>query len=100
MAFLVSRQETQADVYQLAPLTPEGLGFAVEAVAIALGIASLIVISLRVYARLALSGLLSRSSGLDDTLAVIGTVSSLFPAADGPTQGDHLSMIDYLILTT
>lgn len=78
MDSLLSGEEMQAGAYQLAPLAPRGFGLAIETVAISLGIVGIIVISLRAYVRLGFSVGMSRSWGIDDILAVIGTVSSPF----------------------
>lgn len=86
MDSLLSGEQMQASAYRLAPLAPEGFGLAIEVVAICLGIIGLIVISLRAYVRLGLSVGLSRSWGLDDILAVIGTVSSPFSPTNVPEQ--------------
>lgn len=75
MESLVSGEQLQAVADQLAPLFPTGLGFAIDAIGIALGIIGIIVISLRLYARLGFSVGLSRSLGPDDVLAILGTVS-------------------------
>lgn len=68
-------EQIQAFAYQLEPLAPKGLAPAVEFVAIILGIISVIVVSLRIYVRAGLSGASSRLWGIEDYLAVIGTVS-------------------------
>lgn len=86
MDSLLSGEETQAAAYQLVPLAPQGFGLAVEVVAISLGIISFLVISLRAYARLGFSVGLGRSWGLDDILAVIGTVSSSFSITKSHNQ--------------
>lgn len=86
MDSLASGENTQAIADQLAPLTPIGLGFAIEAIGIALGIIGLIAISLRLYVRFGFSAGLSRSLGPDDVLAVLGTVSCPFPTATLPAK--------------
>ncbi|KAH8757243.1 hypothetical protein F5883DRAFT_632067 [Diaporthe sp. PMI_573] len=75
MDSLVSGEQIQAVAYQLAPLSPKGLGFAVDAIGIALAIIGIIAISLRLYARLGFSVGLSRSLGPDDVLAILGTLT-------------------------
>lgn len=75
MAASMTGEQIQAFAYQLEPLAPKGLAPAVEFVAIILGIISVIVVSLRIYVRAGLSGASSRLWGIEDYLAVIGTVS-------------------------
>lgn len=75
MAVSMSGEQIQALVYQLEPINPTGLGRAVEVVAICLGIICAIVVSLRVWVRAGLSGASTRTWGLEDYLAVVGTVS-------------------------
>lgn len=86
MDSLLSGEEMQAGAYQLLPLTPRGFGLAIEAVAISLGVIGIIIISLRAYVRFGFSVGLSRSWGIDDILAVIGAVSSLFPTTNVPVK--------------
>lgn len=74
-------EEIQDLVNKLPPITPGGMGRAVQAVAILLGIISVVVVSLRVYVRAGLSGASSRLWGPEDYLAVIGTVS--LPSSHG-----------------
>lgn len=71
----MSGEQIQALVYELGPLNPKGLGHAVEIVAILLGVVCALVVSLRVYVRAGLSGASTRTWGVEDYLAVIGTVS-------------------------
>lgn len=78
-------EQIQALVYKLDQLNPTGLGRAVEVVAIVLGVVCALVVSLRVYVRAGLSGAATRTWGLEDFLAVIGTVSS--PARLGKVVG-------------
>lgn len=78
MDSLLSGEEMQASAYQLVPLAPRGFGLAIEVVAISLGIVAIIVMSLRASVRLGFSARLSRAFGLDDILAVIGSVSLPF----------------------
>lgn len=68
-------EEIQALVNKLPPITPGSVGRAVQAVAILLGILSIIVVSLRIYVRAGFSGAASRLWGVEDYVAVIGTVS-------------------------
>lgn len=68
-------EEIQDLVNKLPPITPGSVGRAVQAVAIVLGIISVVVVSLRVYVRAGFSGASSRSWGVEDYVAVIGTVS-------------------------
>jgi hypothetical protein len=86
MDSLVSGEQIQAVSYQLAPLSPKGLGFAVDAIGIALAIIGIIAISLRLYARLGFSVGLSRSLGPDDVLAILGTVSCPLSTAGVPAE--------------
>lgn len=86
MDSLASGENLQAAANQLAPLTPIGLGFAIDAIGIALGFIGIIAISLRLYVRFGFSAGLSRSLGPDDVLAVLGTVSCPFPTANLPTE--------------
>lgn len=65
----------QAEAYKLGPLTPGGVGPAVEGVAILMGILSIIVVSLRVWVRSGYSDASTRLWGPEDYLAVFGTVS-------------------------
>ncbi|KAL0778187.1 hypothetical protein CaCOL14_005840 [Colletotrichum acutatum] len=74
MAASMTGEQIQAFAYQLDPLAPKGLAPAVEFVAIILGIISVIVVSLRIYVRAGLSGASSRLWGVEDYLAVIGTL--------------------------
>ncbi|EXF74472.1 hypothetical protein CFIO01_01950 [Colletotrichum fioriniae PJ7] len=74
MAASMTGEQIQAFAYQLEPLAPKGLAPAVEFVAIILGIISVIVVSLRIYVRAGLSGASSRLWGIEDYLAVIGTL--------------------------
>ncbi|KAK1700610.1 hypothetical protein BDP55DRAFT_643623 [Colletotrichum godetiae] len=74
MAASMTGEQIQAFAYQLEPLAPKGLAPAVEFVAIILGIISVIVVSLRIYVRAGLSGASSRLWGVEDYLAVIGTL--------------------------
>jgi hypothetical protein len=74
---VVSGGQLQAAADQLAPLSPKGLGFAIDAIGIALGVFAIIALSLRLYARFGLSERLGRSLRPDDTLAILGTVSLL-----------------------
>ncbi|KAH6967571.1 hypothetical protein BKA56DRAFT_497580 [Ilyonectria sp. MPI-CAGE-AT-0026] len=59
---------------KLEPLTPNGLGPAVEIVAIVFGIISVISVSLRVYVRAGLSGASTRLLGVEDSLAVLAII--------------------------
>lgn len=68
-------EQISAIAYQLEPLTPKGLGPAVEFIAIVFGIVCVIVVGLRIYVRAGLSGASTRLWGVEDWLAVIGTVS-------------------------
>ncbi|KAJ0116871.1 hypothetical protein J7T55_010022 [Diaporthe amygdali] len=74
MVTFVSGEEMQDVAYHLVPLTPKGFGLAVETSAMSLGIVSIIVISLRVYMRLGFSTASRRACGLDDILALFGTL--------------------------
>lgn len=75
MAASMSGEQIQALVYQLEPINPTGLGRAVEVVAICLGVLCAIIVSLRIYVRAGLSGASTRIWGIEDYLAVVGTVS-------------------------
>lgn len=75
MAATMTGDQISAIAYQLEPLTPNGLGPAVEFIAIVFGIACVIVVGLRIYVRAGLSGASTRLWGIEDWLAVIGTVS-------------------------
>lgn len=75
MAASMSGEQIQALVNQLEPISPTGLGKAVEVVAICLGVICAIVVSLRVYVRAGLSGASTRTWGVEDYLALVGTVS-------------------------
>lgn len=99
MDSLLSGEETQADAYQLVPLAPKGFGLAIEVVAISLGIISFIVVSLRAYARLGFSVGLGRSWGLDDVLAVIGTVSPSFSISKIAQRKCQCSFVTAMWLT-
>lgn len=68
-------EQIKALADDLEPLNPKGLGRAVEVIAILFGILCFIVVSLRVYVRAGLSGASARLWGLEDLLAVLGTVS-------------------------
>lgn len=81
----MSGEQIQALVDELEPLNPTGLGRAVEVVAIVLGVICVVVVSLRVYVRAGLSGASTRTWGVEDFLAVVGTVS--FPAKLGQVIG-------------
>lgn len=75
MDSLASGEQIQAVAYRLASLSPKGLSFAIDAIAIALGLIAIIALSMRLYVRLGFSAGLSRPLGPDDFLAVFGTVS-------------------------
>lgn len=60
---------------KLEPLTPKGLGPAVEVVALVFGTISVISVSLRVYVRAGLSGASTRLLGIEDYMAVLAIVS-------------------------
>ncbi|TDZ14639.1 hypothetical protein Cob_v012517 [Colletotrichum orbiculare MAFF 240422] len=74
MAASMTGEQIQALANQLQPLTPKGLGPAVEYLAIIFGVISVIVVALRVYVRAGLSGASTRLWGVEDYLAVIGTI--------------------------
>ncbi|KAF5491535.1 hypothetical protein CGCS363_v010621 [Colletotrichum siamense] len=74
MAATTTGEQISAIAYQLEPLTPKGLGPAVEFIAIVFGIVCVIVVGLRIYVRAGLSGASTRLWGVEDWLAVIGTV--------------------------
>jgi hypothetical protein len=67
--------QIQALAYELPPVSPKGLGPAVEITAILFGIICVIVVALRVYVRAGLSGASVNHWGLEDYLVVIGAVS-------------------------
>ncbi|POS76617.1 hypothetical protein DHEL01_v204982 [Diaporthe helianthi] len=75
MDSLASGEQIQAFAYQLAPLSPKGLGLAIDVVGIALGIIGIIALSLRLYVRLGFSAGPNRSLGPDDFLTVFGTLT-------------------------
>ncbi|POS72773.1 hypothetical protein DHEL01_v208833 [Diaporthe helianthi] len=77
MAASMSGEQIQALVNQLEPISPTGLGRAVEVVAILLGVVCTVVVSLRVYVRAGLSGASTRIWGVEDYLALIGTLPFL-----------------------
>ncbi|KAF9870235.1 integral membrane protein [Colletotrichum karsti] len=74
MAASMTGEQISAIAYQLEPLTPKGLGPAVEFIAIVFGIICVIVVGLRIYVRAGLSGASTRLWGIEDWLAVVGTV--------------------------
>ncbi|KAH0437136.1 integral membrane protein [Colletotrichum camelliae] len=74
MAATMTGEQISAIAYQLEPLTPKGLGPAVEFIAIVFGIVCVIVVGLRIYVRAGLSGASTRLWGVEDWLAVIGTI--------------------------
>ncbi|KAH8763606.1 hypothetical protein F5883DRAFT_676241 [Diaporthe sp. PMI_573] len=77
MAASMSGEQIQALVYQLEPINPTGLGRAVEVVSVCLGVICTIVVSLRVWVRAGLSGASTRTWGVEDYLAVVGTLPFL-----------------------
>jgi hypothetical protein len=68
-------EQIQALAYDLPPVTPKGLGPAVEITAIFFGIICVIVVALRIYVRAGLSGASVNHWGVEDYLVVIGAVS-------------------------
>ncbi|KAG8169535.1 hypothetical protein KVR01_000280 [Diaporthe batatas] len=77
MAASMSGEQIQALANQLEPINPTGLGRAVQVVAIFLGVVCTIVVSLRIYVRAGLSGASTRIWGVEDYLALFGTLPFL-----------------------
>ncbi|OLN95218.1 hypothetical protein CCHL11_08126 [Colletotrichum chlorophyti] len=74
MAATMTGQQIQALANDLEPLTPKGLGPAVEHVAIIFCIICVVIVSLRIYVRAGISGASTRLWGLEDLLAVVATL--------------------------
>lgn len=72
----------QLAAYQLGPLTPGGVGPAVEGVAVLMGVLSIIVVSLRVWVRSGYSDASTRIWGPEDYLAICGTVRTSISPSD------------------
>jgi hypothetical protein len=70
-------EQIQALAYDLPPVTPKGLGPAVEITAIFFGIICVIVVALRIYVRAGLSGASVNHWGVEDYLVVIGALPFL-----------------------
>jgi hypothetical protein len=68
-------EQIQALANDLPPLTPKGLGSAVEVVACLFGAISLLAVSLRIYVRSGCSVASSRHWGIEDYLVLAGIVS-------------------------
>lgn len=73
----MSGEQIQALANQLETINPTGLGRGVEVVAICLGVVCAIVVSLRVWVRAGFSGASTRMWGVEDYLAVVGTLPFL-----------------------
>ncbi|KAM0425288.1 hypothetical protein ACHAPT_009344 [Fusarium lateritium] len=67
-------EEIRALANKLEPLSPKGLGPAVQVVAIVFGIISVVVVTLRVFVRAGLSGASTRLLGTEDYLAVLAVI--------------------------
>ncbi|KAJ0376859.1 hypothetical protein COL26b_004912 [Colletotrichum chrysophilum] len=97
MAATMTGEQISAIAYQLEPLTPKGLGPAVEFIAIVFGIVCVIVVGLRIYVRAGLSGASTRLWGVEDWLAVIGTLY-LIRASEYQTYWEVLYFISSTII--
>ena len=74
MADSMTGEQIQALANALPPLTPKDLGPVVQGFALAFGIISVIVVSLRIYVRAGLSDVSPQLLGPEDYLSVLSAV--------------------------